>query len=288
MTTGAPARVQSGLREGGQFATQARPEPDLVLAPSPHPICLSWRAGDDPDGASATYPTTELAQAAAERLSAAGLTVQMQALDESATRWVPVRTYGPPAADAGEPVRFRPASVSATRKALNMAAGSPDGRDRVVELTWAADPRRRGADVLMVRGPVDGTTLHVDVLSGFFPMKVESGRVVVHARSQVGTAVDVQDGATCEVVADRGVKVSTTTRAGGRTLLTVAERSHGLQFVDDGGHLAVLGPRERTQIRVAGPGTQRAATVCALCRQVVHLGEDGTIEHQDGRPCAAA
>lgn len=128
----------------------------------------------------------------------------------------------------------RPASMTAVRKAVRDAKA---GRVRGIVLTDDATAKLDGR--LDIAGPADGTPLFVDVPSGFSPLRVTSGVVVVNARSSMGNGVEVGKDATVVVLAGPGRKVSTTVE-GGVACVVGAEEARGLQF-NRGGVLDVVG-----------------------------------------------
>src|SRR5665648_550477 len=102
---------------------------------------------------------------------------------------------------------------------------------------------------LEIAGPKDGTPLYVDICSGFSPLRVTSGTVVVNARSAMGNGIDVGPDATVVVIADPGRKVSTTVE-GGVAVVVGAQDARGLQF-NRGGVLDVVGAAPGMTVRGA-------------------------------------
>ena len=184
-----------------------------------------------------------------------------------------------------EIVEVSPTTLTELRRALNNQAGEPDGKRRVV-VVRGCPTSRASAEPISVRGPRDGRVLTVLLTGGFTPLNVESGSVVVLADSPYGNPVHVGFGAHVQVQAGVGRKVSTTTEPGGHTILTVAQDCHGLQHVEAGGLLEVLGDTNSCDVHVSGAGRGRRATVCAECGQTVSFADDGRLVHADGRDCA--
>lgn len=298
MTAVPQVRIPRGVRTGGQFAADPHPESDVALASEMTPAVpparrwsLTYWQGDirlatDADLQSASFRSRTQAEARADQLAAAGYHVQVEnwssthPQDELNRGWALVATRDP----AGDPnlETVAPRTLSDLRKALS-ARRRDSGRSHEVVVTSEATARLTGS--LVVRGPADGSRLTVRVRSGFAPLEIVSGDVEVHAESSMGNAVYVRFGARADVQMYPDRKVSTTTDPGGHTVVRVAEGCHGLQHVEAGGVLEVLGDMDACQVHTSGDGRGRRATVCAQCRQTVSIGDDGALVHPGGGPC---
>src|SRR5665647_188385 len=137
-----------------------------------------------------------------------------------------------------------PRTITEVRKALKDAKS---GKVRGVLLRNEAVAKLDGR--LDVAGPADGTPLFVDTSSGFSPLRVTSGTVVVNARSTMGNGIEVGPDATVVVIADPGRKVSTTVE-GGVAVVVGANEARGLQF-NRGGVLDVVGAAPGMTVRGA-------------------------------------
>lgn len=295
MSTSTRSRVPRGARTGGQFATEARAESDVDLTPMPpdEPWSLTYWEGDirfrtDDELHTVTFASRGLAETEADRLAAGGQHVQIEnwsadhPQDDTNGGWALVGGRDP--APDPDVVELTPATTAELRRALNNRSGEPDGKRRVVVVSRF--PRSHGSDQdLVVRGPRDGRVLTVILSGGFTPVNVESGNVVVLADSPSGNPVHVGFGAHVEVQAAPSRMVSTTTEPGGHTVVKVAPGCHGLQHVEAGGVLEVLGDTDVCDVRVSGAGRGRRATVCAVCRQTVSVGDDGQFVHAGGGDC---
>lgn len=137
---------------------------------------------------------------------------------------------------AADPGRRRPdeaeSAVPSTLTELRAAIrDAKAGKVRGITITQAATAKLDGG--LAVTGPADGSPLFVEIRSGFAPLKVTSGFVVVDAGSSFGNGIDVGKDATVVVLAGAGRKVSTTVN-GGVAVVVGAEGARGLQFNRDG------------------------------------------------------
>lgn len=140
-----------------------------------------------------------------------------------------------------EAVSVRPASASELVEMLDLRGG---GHERRVVITARAAADAGGAP-LEVHGPLDGSTLHVEHEAGSAPLRVLSGRVQVAAANRPwSTSVRVERGAQVRVEAAARSKVTTHTRAGATTTLTLAGGARGFQHVERGGLLQLEGDRE--------------------------------------------
>lgn len=137
-----------------------------------------------------------------------------------------------------------PRNVTEVRKALKAAAA---GEVHAILLRNEAVAKLDGR--LDVAGPPDGTPLYVDLSSGFCPLRVTAGTVVVHARSTMGNGIEVGPGATVVVFADPDRKVSTRVE-GGVAAVVGAHGARGLQF-NRGGVLDVVGATSGMTVRNA-------------------------------------
>lgn len=137
-----------------------------------------------------------------------------------------------------------PRTVAEVRKAVKDAKA---GKVRGILLRHEATSKLDGR--LEIAGPKDGTPLYVDICSGFSPVRVTSGTVVVNARSTMGNGIDVGPDATVVVIADPGRKVSTTVE-GGVAVVVGAQDARGLQF-NRGGVLDVVGAAPGMTVRGA-------------------------------------
>lgn len=155
-------------------------------------------------------------------------------LEVAARRHKAVMIAADPATHRPDPETFQiPTSLTALRRTLKDAKA---GKVRGLVLTNAATAKLEGR--LEVAGPADGTPLFVDVASGFAPLRVTGGVVVVNAHSAMGNGIDVGKDATVVVFAGSGRKVSTSVD-GGVACVVGAEGTRGLQF-SRGGVLDVV------------------------------------------------
>ena len=137
-----------------------------------------------------------------------------------------------------------PRNVTEVRNALKAAAA---GKVHAILLRNEAVAKLDGR--LDVAGPPDGTPLYVDLSSGFCPLRVTAGTVVVHARSTMGNGIEVGPDATVVVFADPDRKVSTRVE-GGVAAVVGADGARGLQF-NRGGVLDVVGATSGMTVRSA-------------------------------------
>lgn len=150
-----------------------------------------------------------------------------------------------PAVHRPDPEAFTtPESLTALRRTVKDAK---TGKVRGIVLTNAATGKLDGR--LDIAGPTDGTPLFVDVTSGFAPLRVTSGFVVVNAGSSMGNGVEVGKDATVVVLAGADRKVSTTVE-GGVACVVGAEGARGLQF-NRGGVLDVVGKTDAMTVSEA-------------------------------------
>ena len=139
-----------------------------------------------------------------------------------------------------------PRTVTELRAAIRDAKA---GKVRGITITQAATAKLDGG--LDITGPADGPPLYIDVQSGFAPLRVKSGFVVVAAGSAFGNGVDVGKDATAVVLAGAGRKVSTTVD-GGVAVVVGAEDARGRQF-NRGGMLDVIAKTDAMTVTVAKP-----------------------------------
>src|SRR5665647_2276767 len=237
-------RQPAGVPVGGQFATTIRGESGVQLAASIPATALDDELADLTDDAQAEYEQAfEYAQDCEEDADQASVIGSRQEKDMTL------------ALEAGAKTALDVASRRRTALALatNPAAGRPDYADyanprTLTEVRRAVKDAKAGKvhgillrheavtkvdGRLEITGPKDGTPLYVDISSGFCPLHVTSGTVVVNARSSMGSGIDVGRDATVVVIADPGRKVSTTVD-GGVLVVVGTDEARGLQFRRDG------------------------------------------------------
>lgn len=151
---------------------------------------------------------------------------------------------------AADPNRHRPpsdefetpASLTALRRTVkDVKAGKVRG------IVLSNDATAKLDDRLDVAGPADGTPVFVDVQSGFSPLRVTGGFVVISARSSMGNSIEVSKDATVVVLASPGRKVSTTV-VGGVACVVGADEARGPQF-NRGGVLDVVAKTDAMTVR---------------------------------------
>src|SRR5665647_2741277 len=163
-------RQPSGIPAGGQFATTTHAEP-VVRLDAP-------RTADDE-----LEELTDQARVIGSRQEKA-VTLAMEAgattaLDVAERRRTALALATNPAAGRPDFTDYvNPRTITEVRKALKDAKS---GKVRGVLLRNEAVAKLDGR--LDVAGPADGTPLFVDTSSGFSPLRVTSGTVVVNARS---------------------------------------------------------------------------------------------------------
>lgn len=161
-------------------------------------------------------------------------------LDVASRRRDAVRLAGDRGYGADRPARSEfanPTSLTQLRKA---AADIKAGRVRglIINSASAAKLDYKGIEIAP---PKDSPPVFVEVQSGFAPLKVTRGTVVVDAGSWFGNSVTVSPGATAVVLAGEDCKVSTITEGTGVTVLVGAFGAHGLQSqIGTGGHLDMI------------------------------------------------
>ncbi|HEY8721866.1 hypothetical protein [Pengzhenrongella sp.] len=135
----------------------------------------------------------------------------------------------------------RPTSTTTLRRAVrDIKTGRVRGLVIRSDLT-----AKMPVGALEIAAPINGRPVFVEVASGFAPLKVTSGLVVVEAESYFGNAVDVEPGAGAVVFPGEGAKLSTRTHSTGITVIVGSPDVRGLQIHDGpGGHLDILGERD--------------------------------------------
>lgn len=246
-------RQPAGVPVGGQFATTARTEAtdvDLTGTGAAEPTPLEEEFDELIEEAQVGYAqalehhqdTVSAARTAATYGTAADRR-QHNDLHDSALDDLKVAERRCKAVTiAADVTPHRPApeefttpdTLTALRRALKDAKG---GRVRGLVLTSAATAKLDGR--LDIDGPADGTPLFIDIASGFSPVRVRSGFVVISAGSTMGNGIEVTDAGTAVVLAGPGRKVSTAVE-GGVACVVGADEARGYQF-RRGGVLDVVG-----------------------------------------------
>lgn len=243
-------RQPAGVPVGGQFATTARAEAatvdltsgldltpleeelDTLIDEVEHEHGLAAHAVND--AAATAHTAISYGTAAEKRMYHDQYDAAKEDLDRAERRLRAVNV-------AADPARLRPdaSEFSAPRTLTELRTALRDaraGKVRGITITHAAVAKLDGG--LDVTGPADGEPLYIDVQSGFAPLRVKAGFVVVTAGSAFGNGVDVAKCATAVVLAGAGRKVSTTVD-GGVAVVVGADGARGLQF-NRGGTLDVI------------------------------------------------
>lgn len=257
MTT--QTRQPKGVPVGGRFAAITRTEANNVhLAEPPEQVTVEDELEELADIAQAEYDEAvevyddcahdaELAAthgSDTERKVMNGWADEAHAALKSVDRHrLAIRLAADPSTGRPDFADFaNPGNLTGVRKAVKDAkAGKVPGILLRHEATQKLDGR------LDIAGPADGTPLYVDMQSGFTPLRVTSGTVVINARSNMGTGIWVGRDATVVVVAAPDRKVSTTVD-GGVALLVASAGSRGYQSCREG-VLDVVGPTADMSIR---------------------------------------
>jgi len=250
-------RQPSGIPAGGQFATTTHAEPVVRLdAPRTADDELEELTEEAQTEYDEAFEYAQDCKEDADQASVIGsrqekaVTLAMEAgattaLDVAERRRTALALATNPAAGRPDFTDYvNPRTITEVRKALKDAKS---GKVRGVLLRNEAVAKLDGR--LDVAGPADGTPLFVDTSSGFSPLRVTSGTVVVNARSTMGNGIEVGPDATVVVIADPGRKVSTTVE-GGVAVVVRANEARGLQF-NRGGVLDVVGAAPGMTVRGA-------------------------------------
>lgn len=237
-------RRPSGVPAGGQFAAAAHAEATAVELTAPERTILRHEMEELTDLAQWDYD--EAFKAYGGAVHDAQTTPQYgtaAVLDLADRRRTALRL----AADPGEgrPDYADYSNPRTLKELSNALRDAKAGKVRGILIRNEVAAKLR--DRLDVAGPKDGTPLYVDVSSGFCPLRITGGTVVINARSAMGNGIQVTDGATVVVIADPNRKVSTTVDGTGVATVVGAPNARGLQ-VKHGteGHLDVVSAGDMT------------------------------------------